>query len=448
MIEYGIPIAIIVILILLNGLFVAAEFAIIGVRSTRITQLAAAGDRIANDIKRVLEDAQRQDRYIATAQVGITLASLGLGMYGEATMARWIEGPLERTFGLGPEFAHSIAVVVALSLLTFAHVVVGEMVPKSLALQYAERTVYAIAGIFGFIRWLFTPAVLLLNAIGNLLLRLLGIPVTTSPHRLYSPEELELVVAESARGGLLDSQQEQLIQNIFDFGERRAGQVMTPRPRIAALPITTPPEELPQRLANTRYSRLLVYDRDLDHVIGMLLVKEAIKRQIEQPGQLRLRELVRPMPIVPEGALIGNVLAMFKRTRNQIALVIDEYGGTAGIITLEDLVEEVVGEVRDEFDAAEIPVLREIAPGVLIARGDLLITDLRETANLRLPDEEDMPEVETIAGLVLSLLGRPAKKGDSVELLGTRFTVEETEGLAIRVLRIELEQDAPADVAG
>jgi CBS domain containing-hemolysin-like protein len=436
--DYLIPSLIIVALVLVNGLFVAAEFAIIGLRPTRLTQLIEAGDRTAAALKRTLDDPRLQDRYIATAQIGITLASLGLGMYGEATVAHWLEAPLEQILGLGVEVAHAIAVVIALSLMTFAHVVVGEMVPKSLALQYAERTAFGIAGAMSFMNRVFAPAVFILNAISNALLRLFGIPATAGEHRLYSAQELELVVAESAEGGLLSTQQERLLQNIFDFGERVVGQVMTPRTQISALPITTPPAELPERLATAKRSRLLVYERDLDHVAGVVLVKEAITRQITQPGPLNLRELIRPMPIVPETARVGRVLAAFKRERVHIALVVDEYGGTAGVVTLEDLIEEVVGEVRDEFDTGELPKLREVAPGVLLARGDLLLEELRELSDLIIP-ERATKHVETLGGLVITLLGRPAQVGDVLKLGRARLEVEGIEGLAVRLVRITRE---------
>jgi CBS domain containing-hemolysin-like protein len=445
MIEYLVPSLIIIALVLINGLFVAAEFAIIGVRPTRLTQLIEAGNRTAAAIKAIRDNPRQQDRYIATAQIGITLASLGLGMYGEATVAHWIEAPLEQLFGLGIEVAHVIAVVIALSLMTFAHVVVGEMIPKSLALQYAEQTAFGIAGIMVFMNRLFAPAVFLLNAISNTLLRMFGIPPTAGEYRLYSSEELEIVVAESAEGGLLSNQQERLIQNIFDFGERYVAQVMTPRTRISALPITTLSETLPQQLATASRSRLIVYDHDLDHVIGVVLVKEAIKRQMEQPGPLNLRDLVRPMPIIPETARIGRVLAAFKREREHIALVIDEYGGTAGVVTLEDLVEEVVGEVRDEFDTAELPKLRNVEPGVLLVRGDLLLDELRELTNLEVPEEAAM-YVETLGGLIVTLLGRPAQVGDQIEIANARLAIEAIEGRAVQLVRITQQQPAPTDV--
>jgi CBS domain containing-hemolysin-like protein len=444
---YVVPSLIILALILINGLFVAAEFAIIAVRPTRITQLAAAGDRTAADLKRVLDDPHQQDRYLATAQVGITLASLGLGMYGETTVAHWVTVPLQQRFGMGLAVADGIAVVSALALMTFAHVVVGEMVPKSLALRSAEGTAVGLAGTMRVMQRIFAPTVFVLNAISSAILRLVGIPATVERRR-YSPEELELVVAESAEGGLISDQQERLLHNIFDFGDRHVSQVMTPRTRITALPITTPSGDLPQRLAAASRSRIVVYRGDLDHIVGVVLIKEAITRQITQPGPLDLQSLIRPIPVVPETARIGRVLAAFKRDRAHIALVIDEYGGTAGVVTLEDLVEEVVGEVHDEFDGGELPRLREVAPGVLLIRGDVQLDDLRGLTDLVLP-EALLSEVETVGGLVVTLLGRPAQVGDAVKIPGAQLHVEEIVGLAVRLVRlVRIPGAAPDPVAG
>jgi len=441
---YVVPSLIMIGLILINGLFVAAEFALIGVRPTRIAQRAETGDRAAINLTQMLEDPRQQDRYLATAQVGITLASLGLGMYGESTVAHWVEAPLQQLFGLGVPVADSIAVVSALALMTFAHVVVGEMVPKSLALGYAEQTAVGIAGIMRVMQRIFAPMVFVLNTFSNAILRLLGIPATVERRR-YSSEELELVVAESAEGGLISDQQERLLQNIFDFGECHVSQVMTPRTRITALPINTPPEELPQRLAAAPRSRLVVYRGDLDHIVGVVLVKEAIKRQLAQPGPLDLHALMHPIPVVPETALIGRVLAGFKRDRAHIALVIDEYGGTAGVVTLEDLVEEVVGEVHDEFDRDELPRMREVDPGVLLIRGDVQLADLREMTELALPAGL-VSTVKTVGGLVATLLGRPAQVGDSVKLPGAQLHVAEIAGLAVRLVRLVRLPGDPAAV--
>jgi CBS domain containing-hemolysin-like protein len=433
------PVLIIILLILINGLFVAAEFAIIGVRPTRIRQLVEEGNSTARHVYRILEDPIRQDRYVATAQLGVTLASLGLGMYGEHVVAEWLLGPLHNWIHLDEASAHAVAALVALALLTFAHVVVGEMVPKSLALQYADRTALGISGIMRVMSAIFRPAVLLLNAIGNGLLHLIGIPAVVQ-RRIYSPEELELVVSESGAGGLLSDNAEQLLHNIFDFSERHVGQVMTPRRRMVALPITIGKEELQQFVTTHPFSRYPVYDGDLDHIVGLLLLRDFVRQQLQQPDTFDLPALLRPMPTAPEGMPVEQLLAVFKRTHIHMARVVDEYGGTAGLVTLEDLVEEVVGDVRDEFEEGAPPLLREIEPGVLLARGDLLLDDLVEDAPVRLPD--DLPDVETVGGLVVSMLGRPPRVNDQVEINGTTYTVEQVDGLAATQVRIVLAQEA------
>ncbi|HYN88914.1 MAG TPA: hemolysin family protein [Ardenticatenaceae bacterium] len=438
MAEFLIPTAIIVILVLINGLFVAAEFAIIGIRPTRIARLMEEGNRTAAHIKHILDDPSRQDRYIATAQLGIAIASLGLGMYGEHTVAEWLLGPLEHRLHLAEATAHTIAIIAAIALLTFAHVVIGEMVPKSLALQYAERTALGIAGIMSLMERAFYPAVLILNAFGNAILRLFGVPVSGTAGRLYSPEELELIVTESHEGGLLTANEQLLIQNIFDFSERRVGQVMTPRRRVEAIPLDISEQELRTRVVTSRHSRFPVYEGDLDHVVGLLLAKDFIRQQLHATRKFDLKTLLRHIPAVPQAMLVERLLPAMKRSHVHMALVIDEYGGTAGVVTLEDLVEEVVGEVRDEFDPGEPPALREIEPGVLLARGDLLLDDLREQTPVTLPDEDELPDVETVGGLVVGLLGRPATPGDRVDLDGTAFTVEAIDGLAVAQVRITL----------
>jgi CBS domain containing-hemolysin-like protein len=438
-----IPLAVIAVLVLLNGLFVAAEFAIIGVRPTRVAQLAEGGNRTAQGIQAILTDPVRQDRYIATAQLGITIASLGLGMYGEHAIAGWLLGPFESWLHLDEALAHTVAAVLAIALLTFVHVVVGEMVPKSLALQYAERTVLSIAGIMGLMKRLFYPAVLGLNAIGNGILRLLGIPPASGHSRLYSPEELELVVGESRAGGLVTASEQQLIENIFDFSERRVGQVMTARPRIVAVPAGASEDELRRQFVESQYSRLPVYERDIDHVVGVVLLRDFMRQQIHRPGEFDLRSLVRHMPAVPETMPVGRLLVAFQRSRVHIALVVDEYGGTAGVVTIEDLVEEVVGEVRDEFDQGELAPLREVEPGVLAARGDLLLEDLLENAPSVIADTADLPDVETVGGLVVALLGHPPEPGEQVALGATTFTVERVSGFAVEVVRIDCAAGAP-----
>ncbi|MBI4770442.1 MAG: HlyC/CorC family transporter [Chloroflexi bacterium] len=441
---------IVALLILLNGLFVAAEFAIIGVRPTQLDPLARAGNREAQAVLATLRSPPRLDRYIAATQLGITLASLGLGMYGEAHLAHFVEPLLARWPGAAlPEAVRlSLGAVIAVGLLTYLHVVLGEMVPKSLALADALHAALYISAPMRVAQTAFYLPVRLLNWAGARLLRLLRVPPPEGHARLYSPEELELLVSESAGVGLIGAGQEQMIHNIFDFGQRQAQQIMTPRPRVQAIPHDVPLPELARLLAESSHSRFPVYEGSLDNVIGILHLKDLIQRQARlrgaeagsgtapTRGAFDLRLLLRPAPAVPERAPVGQLLAMLKRQRSHMAVVLDEYGGTAGIVTLEDVVEKIMGEVEDEFDPARESLTRP-APGVLEAPGDYLLDDLRELLPLGAP--EALPEVQTLGGLIMAELGRPPRVGDQVShARGLRFTVLATDGLAVARARIEI----------
>jgi CBS domain containing-hemolysin-like protein len=429
--------AIILLLVLLNGLFVAAEFAIIGVRPSRVEQLSAEGNKVARGVLLILDSPRRQDRYIATAQVGITVASLGLGMYGEPQIARFVEPVLERYTGaaIQPAVLHTISFIISLSFVTYLHVVLGEMVPKSIALTTAERAVLWLARPMRAAQMILSPAVVVLNSIGNGLLRLLGVPPAQGHARLHSPEELGLIVSESAEGGLLNEEEEEMILNIFDFGERQVGQVMTPRRKVQAIPDDMPVEDVLQFVAQSRNSRFPVYEGDLDHVLGILHLKDLLYQKLRSEGTLDIRLLLRPAPAVPEQLPVEKLLAAFKRQRLHMAIVVDEFGGMAGIVTLEDLIEEVVGEVRDEFDVEKEP-FTVIEPGTLEVAGNYLLDDLSQ--HVYLGDEALLPDVETVGGLIVSGLGRPPRLGD--ELLypdGVHFTVLDVDGLAVARVRVE-----------
>lgn len=430
--------AIIAGLILLNGLFVAAEFAIIGVRPSRVEQLAEEGNRTAIGIREVVRSPRNQDRYIATAQLGITIASLGLGMYGEPVIAHLIEGPLESTFGIQGSVVHTVSFLIALSIMTYFHVVVGEMIPKSLALQSPERVVILLAAPMTVTQKLFGPLVTMLNNIGLLVLRLLRIRPPGAGSRSHTPDELELIVTESVEGGLLEPEEQLLIANILDFSDRRVAQIMTPRTRMEAVPVTIDEAALIQRMAALPFSRIPVYEEDTDHVIGILHLKDLVRQQLNEEPYV-MRELMRSTPVVPESLPAEQLLALLKKTRQHMAIVIDEYGGTAGVVTLEDLVEEVVGEVRDEFDEGERPPIERVAPDALQVDGALALDDLEELVDL---GEHDF-DVETAAGLVLALLNRPPVRGDEVAYRDLTFVVEQVDGLAIERITIRENLEPP-----
>ena len=446
-----VPALIIMLLLLLNGLSVAAEFAIIGVRPTQIEEMVESGNKTARRVMDILASPRKQDRYIATAQLGITVASLGLGMYGEPKIAAFIEPYLALLFGRQPDerLIHTVGYVVSLSLLTYFHVVIGEMIPKSLSLAASKRVVIMIAPLMRLMQVVFAVPVYLLNQTGLMILKLLRVPPPEGHERLHSPEELEIIVSESAEGGFLNEEEEEWIRNIFDFSARQVHQVMTPRRKIEAIAYDTPLPDLLEQVAASDYSRFPIYTRDLDHIVGILHLKELARHHLTE-GRVDLGELIQKVPIVPETFPAEKLLAIFKRQRIHMAIVLDEFGGTAGIVTLEDLVEEVVGEVRDEFDHELEPVI-ELQPGLLEVDGGYLIDDLIDdlAEDVTLSDEEDLPAVETVGGLIMTKLGRPPEVGDQVVYNNqVTFTVLEVDGLAVARARVEYSVSREEDEEG
>ncbi|GEM47153.1 hemolysin family protein [Deinococcus cellulosilyticus] len=348
------PIVVIVVLILLNGLFVAAEFAIVASKAPRVQQDAEKGSGVAQRILTLLRSATGKDRYIAVCQLGITLASILLGMYGEKTIASWLYGPLEHTFRFSHALAHTFGTLISLALITYMHVVFGEMIPKAFALQRPESTVYGVdlaIRIFGFV---FRPVIFVLNSTALFLLRALKIKDTGSGDRLYTSEELEFLVEESAEGGQFDRQDQQFIESIFDFGERWVNEVMTPRTEIRALTIRATAEELEQLIHEGTYSRFLVVDTYLDQPLGYIHIKDAIRAFSVSPQDIRISHILRPVIVFPDSTRLSDALVMMKKRKTHLAVVEDELGGTAGIITLQDIIEEVLApDDRDEAEGRE-----------------------------------------------------------------------------------------------
>src|SRR5215208_267067 len=347
------PTLIVLLLLLLNALFVAAEFAIVGVSRPVVERRAEDGEWRARLVVRVLRDAGEQDRFIATAQLGITLASLGLGMYGEHLLAEWLAERLDMLGAARWIAAHTLGSVLAVSILTYLHIVVGEMVPKSIALQHAERTVLWIAPVMRLIQLIVLPFVIVLNGIGNAVLRLVGVHRDRHHDEHYrTPEELAYLVHESQQSGLLRSEQAQIVAELLDFGELTAGEIMVPRVRVTAIPLGADPAALRSVLRERPHTRYPVYDGTMDRVVGMLHVKDML---VFLPTGARLEaKHVRPLPHLPSTATVEQVMTALRKGQAQMAVVMDEHGGTAGILTVEDLFEEVVGDVGDEPSALEL----------------------------------------------------------------------------------------------
>ncbi len=416
-----VPIVIITVLILLNALFVAAEFAIVGAPRASIERRAAEGDAAARMVSNILKDPRRQDRYIATAQLGITVASLGLGMYGEHVLAEWIGHWL---VGLGPlreAGAHTLASVLAVALLTYFHIVVGEMIPKSIALQQADKAAVWVTPPVLVVQKILYPLVIGLNALGNAVLRLAGINrYVASGEHYRTPEELQFIVRESQAGGMLRQESADVLQELLEFGDLTAGEVMIPRVRVVGIPAGATADEMLDILRSSPHTRYPVYEGSLDHITGVVHIKDILRRM---PNRRALRPSeVREVPYIPETAEMDTVLAAMRRVNSQMAVVMDEHGGTAGVITIEDLFEEVVGEIEEGWVAR--PEIQRALDGRLLVAGTVRISQVGEELGLVLEHDE----VDTVSGLVLSLLDRPPLVGDVVEYDDVRFEVTAVEG--------------------
>ena len=430
-----VAVAVIAALIVLNGLYVAAEFAIVGAPRLAIERRARAGQRVAGIVHRILEHPREQDRFIAAAQIGITVASLGLGMYGEHVVAGWIAGGLEATGVARWVAIHAVATVIAVVILTYFHIVIGEMVPKSLALQRAERTVLWITPPMLATKMLIYPLVIGLNGIGNAVLRLFGVDRQTATHeRYYTPQELELVVRESEKAGALSADSGRLLREIFEFGDLTAGQVMSPRVRVTGVPIGSAPAAVEQTLRTSPHTRYPVYEGNLDRITGMIHVKDLLRLILA--GEAVQPRHARVMPTVPDTAPLDAVLALMRRERAQMALVVDEHGGTAGVVTLQDLFEEVIGRV-DESGSPSGDVYRDPA-GRLRVPGTARLDEVGE--HLAVTVQHD--DVDSVSGLVLTLLGRPPLVGDTVRYAGLAFEVTAVRGNGVgecAISRVPLE---------
>ncbi len=408
-------------LILLNGIFVAAEFAIVGAPRAAIDSKAQKGNRLARAVQRVLEDPKQQDRYIATAQLGITVASLGLGMYGEHVIADGIYERLDH-HGLPQWLAsHGVASTVAVAILTYFHIVVGEMVPKSVALQRAEQMALWITPPMLWIRNALFPFVVSLNALGNVVLKMLGVNrQAQNADQYYTPEELQLVVQESEDLGAIRAESGKMLQDLFEFGDLTAGEAMVPRVRVVGIPLGTTPDQIRQLLGRAPHTRYPVYAGDLDHIIGMVHIKDLLRVLLRDESIRRTH--ARPLPLVPETAPLDSVLSTMRRELTQMVIVLDEHGGTSGVVTLQDLFEEVVGEIEE--GPATPPQIYRDANNRLRVPGTMRLDELGQQFDLDLEHED----VDSVSGLILTLLGRPPAAGDAVRYERLQFEVTAVKG--------------------
>jgi len=436
--------AVVLLLVAANGFFVATEFALVSSRSTRIDQLAATGSRAARMVQRAKANPTR---FISGTQLGVTVASLLLGWIGETTFADLIQPGLDALLGLLGQppaapgeittTAHAIASVLALFGITFFHITLGEQVPKILALQRAEALILFAVQPVTVLAWIFRPFINLLYLFTNLVLRAIGLEYSGEEASVHSPEELQLLVSQAARAGVLTGPEGELVQRALAFPDMTAGEVMVPRTEIVGLPVESSVQDALRMAQRHRHTRFPVYEKTIDNVIGILSTKDllsvAARRGPRPPfGDVSLRRVIRPPLVVPQGASIFEVLDAMKEARQPMAVVLDEFGGTAGIVTLKDLVTRLLGEVGDEYTPA-VQEVRTLADGTILADGLALVEDV----NAQLGTHFDASEVDSLGGLVFSKLGRRPRVGDEVDLgSGYRARVERLDGL--RVARVRL----------
>lgn len=423
---------IVILLLFANAFFVATEFAFVSVRKTRISQLSKEGDKEANI---ALDSINHLDRSIAAVQLGITIASIGLGWVGEATIVKIIEP----VFSFLPKSmqavaTHSLAVSIAFSLITFMHVVIGELMPKSIAIQHPEKTALIVAKPMAVITKIFTPFIFLLNGFGNWLLSLLKIPPAHVGHLVHTVEELDMIIDESHKEGVLNDTEKEILQNVFKFSDILAKQVMVPRPDVVSIPIDITSNELKKLTIENQYTRYPVYDEDLDKPVGILHIKDLYPLVIEG-REIVLKDIVRPVVLVPETLTVDKLVHEFKQKKSQMALVIDEFGGVSGLVTMEDVLEEIVGEVQDEFDEEEADI-RQIYENEYIANAMFRIDEFNEYFQLESQNEVEDEDIETIGGLVIKHLGHIANEGDCCSIDGFTFKVVEVDGARIVKIKI------------
>jgi CBS domain containing-hemolysin-like protein len=411
------------VLILLNAFFVAAEYGLVTARRTRIVELHHQGNKRARDVLRITADPPR---FIAAMQLGVTLTSLGIGALGEQALAG----------AFNDVMATILAILLAYLILTFLHVVIGELVPKGIALGHSEGTALVVsAPVRGFFI-LMRPLVWFLQRSTELVLRALGLRPPGADDDVHSEAELRMLVSQSTEHGELEQQEQEMLYKVFDFADKKASDVMVPRPEVVALSIDLPPEECLEAVMDSPYTRYPVYRESLDNVVGILHVRDLFGALRDRGmHEVKVEDLIRPAHVVPETKDLAALLAEFRRANQHMAIVVDEYGDMEGIVTLEDLLEEIVGDIEDEFDLPDESI-EQIDEDTIKVDGTFPIDDFNERFHTSLPDED----YHTLAGFVFGVLGRQPEVGDDISHDGMRFDVLDVEGSRINKLAVVFEQ--------
>jgi len=418
-------------LVFLNGFFVAAEFAIVKVRASQIEIKAKSGSRVGKMAKSIVHNL---DGYLAATQLGITLASLGLGWVGEDVMHTIFQN-MFLSFGMqvSDAFIHTASTVVAFSVITIMHIVFGELAPKSIAIQRPVATTLFVAIPLQIFYVVFRPFIWSLNSLAGIILRPFGINTSGGHESLHSNEELQYLLDQGKESGALEDNEHELIKNVFDFNERVVKNIMVPRTKISGIELSTPKDEVVEKIIAEGYSRMPVYDDIIDKIIGIVHAKDILKL-LAGDSEWTLTDIIRKPYFVPETKKINDLLSELQQKRIQIAIVIDEFGGTAGMVTLEDIVEEIVGEIQDEYDE-EKPTVEKISDTEFVINAYATVYDVNEHLPHDLPEDEDF---DTIGGLVSHAFGKIPEVGDSEECYGYLFTILRKTEQNIETIKLEL----------
>ncbi|MCI0712748.1 MAG: hemolysin family protein [Chloroflexi bacterium] len=418
-----------------NALYVAGEFAAVSARRPRIIQAAVEGNRFAQALRPIIENSHRLDNYIAASQVGITLSSVVLGIYGQQQIAPLIEP----VFGELPIIsegaaAAGMAATLVLIFLTTLQVILGELVPKSLALRYPERVAFAtVLPMRWSAEWILRPLIVLLNGSGTFLLRLFGATHEGGHKHVHSPEEIKFLIEQSVEGGVLDPEEHRLLDNVFRLSEMKIGEIVVPRTRMVTASVDLPLDEVLKIVAESDFTRVPIHENDIDHIIGFVHLKDVFQHSVAKDIQ-SVRECLREVTYVPETTPVDEVWATLNREEHYLAIVFDEYGGTLGMVTREDLIEELFGEVQDEFDTDTTPQIKQIDKQEFLIRGDAPISLLNDRFDIELPTDK----AYTIGGLLPNLMEKIPRQGEEITVDSIRLIAQTVEDRAVEEVKLIL----------
>jgi CBS domain containing-hemolysin-like protein len=420
--------SILVILIALNALYVLSEFSSVSSRRARLTSQAELGNLRAAQILAIVENPRKLDAYVATSQVGITISSLVLGFFGQARLSGYLAPLLERYGQLGEAAALSISTSLILLVLTTIQVLFGELIPKNLGIQKPEMFAALTYRPLKWSGWIFGPLIWLFNGSGILLMRVFGIEPSAEHGHIHSPEEIAILIEESGQGGVISAGEYHLLTNTMRMRASLIKHIMIPRANMLAAPDTLSLSELNSLVTNSPYSRVPIYSESIDNIVGIVHLRDLIclSRNFTDPDTATLTGIIRPVQYVPENVQVKEVFTLLQKGRYQVAIILDEYGGTAGMATLEDLIEEIFGDLQDEFDPL-LPAIQLLSEDRLLIQGSTPIIDIERILGITLPSQE----METIGGLLTEKLGRFPEQNETVMVNGHNFSVHSLQRRAV-----------------